>query len=85
MALGPLIPEICLVTQFRFPSGRVSAEKYVPVARSASSLLHVRVIDSNAALVPPYTVCPWKPRLDDTDERLIMRPERSLGRNGSAA
>ena len=55
------------------------------VARSASSLLHVRVMDSNAALVPPYTVCPWKPRLDDTEEILIMRPERSFGRYGSAA
>ncbi len=55
------------------------------VARSASSLAQVRVMDSNAALVPPYTVCPENPRLDDTDEMLTMRPERSLGRKGSAA
>lgn len=50
------------------------------VARSASSRLQVRVMASSAALEPPYSVWAWKPRLDETEERLTMRPDRSWGR-----
>jgi len=50
------------------------------VARSLSSLAHVLVIASNAAFVPPYTLCPGNPSELDTEERLTMRPERSYGR-----
>ena len=55
------------------------------VARSLISRDQVRVIASKAALVPPYTDWSAQPFELDVLETLIIRPERSFGRYGSAA